>query len=211
MYHDQHHRIADGESRCGPACRFFLMHCISIVLGCGVSRTYNAVLDSQKLRVPWETVSTGFYCRGWSPGRTFGETILLPGNTSARTLLPVCPVEIPILLIGGVRDGFQHSCSHHTFEGTLDNPSTLVTGTHPPMAFGNMQLMRNVLDYMPVTLHNSQNPHKVNRFLRTYILHITIHRDSKCMTEWCFSDECYFMLMQGRRKDRRYCLSRAVQ
>lgn len=88
--------------------------------------------------------------------------------------------------------------------GHLRQPSTLVIGTHPHIAFGNMQLMRNVVDYMLVNLplHNLQNPHKVTWFLPTYILHITIQRDSKFMTKWCVSDEYYFMLMQGRRKDQ---------
>lgn len=80
---------------------------------------------------------------------------------------------------GAVRDGCQHSCSCHIFEDTLDNPSTVVTGTHPPVAFEEVQLMRNVLAYTPVPLplQHLQNPHRVTWFLQIYISHITVHRE----------------------------------
>lgn len=72
-----------------------------LLLYSAVSKTHSGSarhtdsLDSHKLPVPWETVSTGFNCRDWSPGRPFGETI--PPLVSTRTLLPWCRVEIPLL------------------------------------------------------------------------------------------------------------------
>lgn len=100
-----------------------------------------------------------FFAKQWALGFDAGAEDLLVNPYVLWGIATL--MQNPIVLTGGVRERCQHSCLHHTFEETWNNLCTVLIGTHMHMAFEKMELVRNVLAYMPVglPLQCLQNPH----------------------------------------------------